>query len=758
MPGMTLRSKFIISLALFFIGATLRLWDITSQPIQSDEPHWIMRSRRVVYQLENDPLRATSHLVHPGVTSALVLGAGLKGARIWNDYTDSKFGDSWYLDEFSGARIANGIFSSLLPPLLLLMLLPILGTAPSILAGALTTIAPDHLALSRIAHIDTTLIFFITATFFAFYKSLTTGKIRWKLIAGAFWGLAFAIKPTAIGAIVAILGIKLALWIITKIKKIKAVESIVTWSDIWALIIGHAVFALVYTRTWEHPSEFITKHRVKSYAAKVAYQSGEWLQTHYIFSAALIVILCSALILILRQVKFKPWLHHIGQIVGISLFGIIVSVFNPAIIENILRYWAWTSGLTGVKHEGFVENSVPHPLGYLGLFINFYPAVLTIGLLITIFYLVNNSKRRTISPLEIFATMSIVGAIMWAAPLMTSPKQAWRYFWPMVPFLYGVSTYGIVVALRSLATRFKHGMTIGVSAIILISFIQTLSISSRYEEYRGSFGASVPELTARGFLRPLSGMNEAIDFLMSESIAKKRNLLVMVHGDAIVIPHIAKRRHGKAAKRLHFGQHSPWAAEYLLSTFALPPPLLERYQHDPRLTLVYTSPDDSQATRIWQLPPYDLSDPIRLGATKFPRRTGTPENLALSDQKSVVVLRLIPGVHDKGLVLMIPYRFRIDPRIVTVSLRYFSSASISDVPLSPDFGGDCKFNYSQNREVDAPMRELVYTCNLPDSIEPQLTVRWDGVSAVDLREILIEKNKSITNDDTPSITADTPSQ
>lgn len=752
------KHKIFIALMLFILGASLRLWDVTSQPVQSDEPHWIMRSSKFLYRLENDPTQATSHLVHPGAPAVIIMGAGIATARYWNEINGKTFGDPWYLDDYSGARIANALFSSLLPPILFLILLPILGFASSLFGSALVLIAPDHLTISRIAHIDSTMTFLVTLALWCLYKCFITKQLRWKLLAGALWGLAIAVKPTALGLILAIIGIKAALYILAKMRNLNPIESVVNWSDIWAVLMGHLTFALVFTGLWHHKTEIFKKQPTKSPIARELYQAGMALQANWILSAILLVLFFGALIWAFKKSQISKLFLHLANLLGVILTVLIVMLFNPAIPEQLARFWTWTLSLSGMKHEGFTDSNLPHPLGYFGLFLNFYPFILIFGVVSAAFFLLRERSRNKISNLEIFAVISILGVILWAVPLQLSPKQAWRYLWPTMPFIFALSAYGITRALESAQYKVKGSIGFGCSIILATLTWQMLAIAPRFETARSSLALPILHMTTRGFMRPLFGMNEGVDFLMAESEKRGKELKVIVEGDAPALSAIVRRRYNKEGKRIQIGKYPLWVAEYLISNFALEPSW-QNYNINPKEALIFSSADPIQGTKVYKLPPYNLEKPININVSELPRRLGAPEKFTLTNNETVVALALYPDKHKGGLVTLTPYKFRLTGGPINISAQFFSitSAITSTNAMTVSLGDTCKFSFGKTNEP-LKIESASTKCELSPGEAPQLNVRWSASAPIALRDIIIERPMAEPKLTNPSSTAVVPSQ
>ncbi len=185
--------------ALVILAAlALRLPQLASRPMHGDEAVHATKFRdlwehgRYVY----DP----NEYHGPTLYYATLLSAWLSPARGYNDF-----------DEVTYRLVPVAFGVGLI--LLSLLLADGLGRGPMLCAGALTALSPAMVFYSRYYIHEMLLVFFTALLIVAEWRYTRSGRIGWRLLAGAAVGLMYATKETfvlAVGALVLALAAALA--------------------------------------------------------------------------------------------------------------------------------------------------------------------------------------------------------------------------------------------------------------------------------------------------------------------------------------------------------------------------------------------------------------------------------------------------------------------------------------------------------------------------------------------------------------------
>lgn len=458
---------------LFLLSLTVRLVDIDRLEPQADELHWRFRSRHLVENLsKGNFLQSGKEMTHPGLTAAVIMGAGQVIGR--------KIG---YEDLLISSRIANAVFSSFLPCLVLIGAGYFLGANVGLLAGLFTALSPKLIAFSKMAHIDSTLVFFSVACVFAYLYFLRTGKETFRYIAGILWGLSVLVKPTAVVLIPALF--------ITKI--IFKSEKLFNLKDLYALLIGKGLFILLFSRMWTEDGPYRKRVVPNFWPGEMIYDFGVYLNPYII---TLLIILFFS-IKKLRAFLFIPTI-------------LLIHSLNPAILDNVIRFWAWVFGLSKMTHVAYGAVLEPVKYGYLQILFTQLSEIEIVGFCLGVFFLRKNP----------FLVASLVVIFVWGGFLSVSSKQTIRYIVPIFPLIFIISAYGYYTLLK----RYSF-------LLILVSFWTLYSWHPYYEVYYNTLTGGLKGANHRGEFLPLGGNSEAIEFLKNKgsvSLAVDRELFLEI--------------------------------------------------------------------------------------------------------------------------------------------------------------------------------------------------------------------------------------
>jgi 4-amino-4-deoxy-L-arabinose transferase-like glycosyltransferase len=174
------------ALALFFVAASVRLHDLGHPSLSTDEVRWIERGDELVARLERGEFRrATVHLDHPGIPTALTAGIA------------HRLGLRASLDPVAALRLPFALAGALLPPFLFLASKPLWGVPAAATAAVLLALEPRHVAASRMVHLDISFSWFYLLALWAFFHS-REGNRRLGLFAAVSLALAQATRTSAV--------------------------------------------------------------------------------------------------------------------------------------------------------------------------------------------------------------------------------------------------------------------------------------------------------------------------------------------------------------------------------------------------------------------------------------------------------------------------------------------------------------------------------------------------------------------------------
>lgn len=548
-------SRLIVALFCLCAALFIRLYGISDPAPQPDERNWLSRSHKVLFKFKTELLDSTSHLGHPGLPPTMIMVAAQVVAHEFNSIFNLESGSKYYLDDLTASRMALATTSALIVPIFVWFAAPLLGLTWAALAALLLAFDPVLTGCARMAHIDATLTLLVTLTVLSYLYALKSGKLSWKIIAGVFWGLSILVKPTPIALIPALFIYKFLY--LRKSEQPK--EPLFAWSDVAVLLTGQLVMILLWTRYWYHYSAFKYQLHVRSVLATNFYNWGVGLQQHL---ALILIAVALLLALFLYMKRAGGWRYH-AAILALLLAGfLITATFIPQVYENLIRYWTWVLGLSGIKHESFGYSIDRHEWGYLDVLVSHFNLVLLAGLLLGIFFTLKMFITRSNKNRDLYF-LCLVISLIWIVLLNVSSKQTWRYALPVSPFIYLI----IAVGFSSLFVKGSRINRVQLPFVVLVVASQlysSLSFYPYYEMYFNDLTGGVNGALRRDYSIPLTGQNEVIDHLVERLGDNKDSVLISTFGDETTLEYTAARRHPDKHKLLNFGYFRPETADYLL--------------------------------------------------------------------------------------------------------------------------------------------------------------------------------------------------
>lgn len=767
-----LRALSLIAALVFIFTLALRLWSITAPAPQPDEILWTSRSAKVLhrakllkekgiaaYTAEYGYLNITAHLPHPGLIPALIMATAQHTATRVNVSLNLSPETDRYIDSLSASRIGIAVVSSLIAPLLLIGLTPIISFWPALLAALMLAIDPRHLLISRMAHLDSVLAVFVIATLLVYMRSIQQSSLRLKTLAGLLWGCCLLIKPTSLVLIPCFIIYKCIRNLLIPPGRSGGERSIVAWSDIWAILVAHALFSLCYTRLWIHRSEYRVRMQIRALAAKYLWRCGKYLHSHPQVSLTLIAFfsaLTAYFLMKFRRTRIR-WQRHLGLALALFTFLLTGITCFPQVFENLARYWAWVLGLSGTTHDSFGTVVAPPSYGYIDLLLTELPTSVLLGLVPGIFFVLRRLRkdRRNESSIALLSFLAL--PILWLAILSISPKQTWRYAIPIVPCIYVIAAFGVYELAKTISLRLSPGShrtsairvvnAIVVPCIVLAHLLPVIALTPEYHLYFNRSSGGLASALERSSGIPFSGQNEIVRYLMKTARGRrsKTPLYVTVFGSESTLRKTTERIYGESASgKLVFGFYPKTVSDYLV-VFETHPHLIHydswgnvisqqpvfRYSHS-GLTLA----------SVYETPYENYEEPFIVSVSNSHRNTGRLISSKITGKKAI---HADLDMHARGYLLFTP-GLRLPAGIFTVSFAALISAEDitadnSQLPVLQLELGSCKETLSAREILDTRDTEFRVTisCAVPKAGRYSPNIYWHGTVPVSIGSVFIQR-------------------
>lgn len=716
-----------------------RVFDIAGQDPQGDEVLWVQRSTQTLKAIKKGEWSvATSHLGHPGIPAV----AAMVGAEHVNTLLPRQL----RTDTLTAARLGNALFSALIVPIVFWAVCAVWGHILALCMAALVALDVQLLAISRLAHIDSSLAVLVSGCVAAYFRGAVTGRSSWKLVAGLLWGLAIASKPTAMVLLPSFFVFNLCF---SKISK--KTRSLISWADLWAVLVGLGTLAAIFTRFWHHKGPFLTMLGAESQLADTVYDVGVRFGEH------IVVLLVGSVIVgavLLGSFKRGSALRYHGiRVLGLCS-GILVSwALLPAVFENFVRYFTRLPNLARFVSQdaGFKWEGIPG--GYFGVVWLQTPlfvlALCLIGIVLAARDWRNGSTILTVERKGSLVFAGIV-CILWLTVLSMASKQFVRYVIPALPFLYLFAGYALYRAYEYLLPRTAWGAR-AVRALPVVCAVAVLaSIHPVYLNFYNSFLGGLEGAYRRGYPLFYSGHVETLRFLEREAQqlgGEPRRLAVA--GEYPVIKyayqHFVAPRGGHLEPYVtHFLQD----AEYVIATRQVVPILeKERGVTLGGLREVYTAYTQGvPMVSAYEVPPLDFKEPVSFKLFGLLADTG---GTTLEDHKlgygEHVMTYAMPERHEEGMLFASGF-LRIQPGEYLFSL---SAAQVQGVETSAGDSGQkvlsltidekCAHEVMRKDVASPSLNTVSFRCSFAESRRIELRGYWHGTHPVVLDTLTISR-------------------
>ena len=498
---------------------------------------------------------ASTHLGHPGVFPAAVLMSGQVSAKLYKKAHQAVTGSAVAIRTLTASRLANALFSSLLPCLLFLLLLPWTSRSVAFCVGLLIALGPRMIDLSTIAHIDTSFAVITTITIMVYMLALRRKSVALKMVAGVFFGLCILSKPTCIALVPAFM---VAKWILRYRWPQSYPEIPVAWSDIWLVLVGLLVFVGGYTRLWYHARPYPEWEGIDRAIPRLLYSIGVELRSGATF-VVLMFILGSIALLVGKKIYARTHLTWVDHLAALAAAITLSWVAMPAAFENLAVYYMRVFALTGAKHHSFHGTIPPVPGGYFTLALVDVPPVVVLSTLLLPLLGVPRIRRNLTDGEQQLWVMAACTTGMWILFLSTSSKQAWRYAIPIAPQLYIVATLSLCAVGRFIKTpRLPF-------VILILGQVKAVYRGYPHWDLYQSMFAPPPQVSYEiGAFHPRTGQVEALRFFAQQSERNAKKIYVTVFGDGKTLSAEADRWLGERANHIFFGYYREDRADYVL--------------------------------------------------------------------------------------------------------------------------------------------------------------------------------------------------
>ncbi|RMG42294.1 MAG: hypothetical protein D6719_06710, partial [Candidatus Dadabacteria bacterium] len=344
-----------------------------------------------------------------------------------------------------------------------------------------------------------------------------------------------------------------------------------SWADLGAVLTGHAVFAAIYTRLWDHWSDYRVRLQIRIRLAKYLFQTGRFFQLHSYYFIGLIVGLLVVAVITWNYFRRKKSgiCYHTSLLMLYSIILLSVLTAFPAVFENFARFWKWVATLSGEGHDSFGKIIPTVKYGYAGLFVTRLPVYVLLSFIAGVMLAVFKMLKRGDSWAEKFILLLTVIIICWAGILSVSSKQTWRYLAPVIPFIYVCAGYFIArIAARLADLNLKKKMRVCLQrgimgGLVLSQCVGLYDWRPHYMLYRNSLAGSLAALIKNNLIRDVVGEKQVIGFIVNTA---KNNPVsyVSVVGDAGAMSYTLRRFYPDFKDKIKFGYFRYIVADYLI--------------------------------------------------------------------------------------------------------------------------------------------------------------------------------------------------
>lgn len=722
----------LLSIFLYATAVGIRLYSMDEIGLQSDERLWASRSYDFYRKARTDLRHSTSHLPHPGVTSAAVMAVGHFVREHLNEKRQCGSDKKCQVHILDACRISIVFFVSLLIPIMFLGTIWLIGPGWAFLAALLVSMDPRVIGYTRIAHIDGTLALFVCATLLTYLNAMRRDSNWWRFISGICWGCCLLTKPTGALVLPVLVCYRVIRWI-----RMKCHVPLIEWKDIWLVVLAHFVFVAGFTRLWDLESHYTTRLHVESRFAHWVLEHGLQLQQ---FESILLIValgvafLTTALFFCWRQTGSSLCYHSASLFALLGVIGGLFSFF-PVILRNLILYWTWVSGLSGVKHEAFGKvKEITDAPGYVLIVGTEIPEAIIVLFVLGVFFFMGRIVRSRSEESLALLSCLLIAVVFWVAFLGASSKQALRYVLPVIPFIYVFAVY----ALRSVARLVDARLfSLFIAGILCCYQGSTLMSWQPYvHTYFNRFIGGLPGAHDRGRGYLFAGQIPAVEYFVDRSIVSRQPLYVTVVGDMKTAEGVLNKFWPEYNDILHFGFYPPRTANYVLMF-----PSHKEYVPEMYKELIMTSKpvftvpfQNTTVAEVYELLPLALTERYQLAVDTGHRLTGD----VVTNKAGIHSVRARLGVNPPGYIYFND-GIRLSPGTYALTIEGISGHDpVRDGVLRLELTKNCSRVVNTMMVNSDNTFSLTVLCTLEKNTRVFPRVYWYGETSVSVNALYVD--------------------
>jgi len=530
------RNRRTILLALLIAAASAlpRFWNLGGHSLEPDELPWIAHGKNLIANLRaREFKKATSRLSYPGVLPAALIGS----SHIYLGKNTSRL-SSDLLPPLVAARFPIALVGTATCLLLYLLGRIAWGDETAFWAALVLSFYPPHIALSRIAHVDSTLTLCFMLSLLCYLIYTDRRRLPWKIASSICFALALLTKATAVSIPLILLTWKAVACIR------KRDDSFRFWevSDLGWLGLALALYFLLFTRLWYEPQEIFWSNYVRYLpptAGLIAtinmLAALPWLQTGGVLLCAYVLFTVAASVWGKRATEFPASRSLRSGASLLFLCFVFIQIFRKPIVNELLHLSAM-SYLGDIGHVKYwMGRIVTHPPGWFYLFMLLI-CTPPLMLLLLVSGLIRPCVARSGERAgERGYLLCLIASVMFITIMSLGHKMAFRYIAPVIPCLCLISASGLAGIMNCLPALALPGRAALRSAIVLpliaSLIVPLVTVAPSYGIYcnflvGGPAGAS--HLISLGFG---VGTKEAVAYLKAHAKSGDSIFAVGIAGD-----------------------------------------------------------------------------------------------------------------------------------------------------------------------------------------------------------------------------------
>jgi 4-amino-4-deoxy-L-arabinose transferase-like glycosyltransferase len=237
----------LLGLLVTLAASIPRLWNLDGHSLAPDELAWASDGQKLIFNLRvREFKKATAHLYYPGVVPAALIGASY--LYLGKDTSPLSYG---LLAPIVSARLPIALLGIITCLAIYLLGRIAFGDAASFWAAVFLGLLPEHISLSRVAHVDCALTFSFTLSLLCYLVYAQRLRLKWKVISAVFFGCALLTKTPAVLIPFILLIWKACVCFYDRRGKFRFWEA----SDLGWLGLGLVIYFSLYTRLWYESRE-----------------------------------------------------------------------------------------------------------------------------------------------------------------------------------------------------------------------------------------------------------------------------------------------------------------------------------------------------------------------------------------------------------------------------------------------------------------------------------------------------------------------